>query len=382
MLDANLKAQLAAYLERITQPVEITALLDETRCLARNAGAAARHRRGLAAGARQRDPQAGGPHRTPSFAINRPGESHGPRFAGLPMGHEFTSLVLALLQVGGYPPKVEQDVLEQIRAIDTRPGVRGLRLADLPQLPRRGAGAQPDGGAEPAHQGHDDRGQPVPGRDRAAPGHGRAHRVPERHDVRHRPHEPGGDPGQGRHQRRRAGGEENRGQGPVRRADRRRRSGRRGGGRVCGAQGHSHRHRVRALRRPGAGHAGHRELRVGQGNRRAEVRAGAGGTRAPLRRRHHEPAARQGAQAGARADRSGTGERRLAQGTQRDPDHRRALAPAGRAGRAAVPQQGRGLLPALRRSAVQGQARGGRSAAATPASRRPSTWPASSATSR
>jgi alkyl hydroperoxide reductase subunit F len=34
------------------------------------------------------------------------------------MGHEFTSLVLALLQVGGYPPKVEQAVLEQIRALD------------------------------------------------------------------------------------------------------------------------------------------------------------------------------------------------------------------------------------------------------------------------
>ncbi|MCE3272667.1 MAG: ahpF, partial [Ramlibacter sp.] len=49
---------------------------------------------------------------------NRPGENHGPRFAGLPMGHEFTSLVLALLQVGGYPPKVEQALLEQIRALD------------------------------------------------------------------------------------------------------------------------------------------------------------------------------------------------------------------------------------------------------------------------
>jgi alkyl hydroperoxide reductase subunit F len=60
----------------------------------------------------------GGPHRTPSFQINKPGHTDGPRFAGLPMGHEFTSLVLALLQVGGYPPKVEQALLEQIRALD------------------------------------------------------------------------------------------------------------------------------------------------------------------------------------------------------------------------------------------------------------------------
>jgi alkyl hydroperoxide reductase subunit F len=54
----------------------------------------------------------------PSFQVVKPGTGQGPRFAGLPMGHEFTSLVLALLQVGGYPPKVEQALLEQIRALD------------------------------------------------------------------------------------------------------------------------------------------------------------------------------------------------------------------------------------------------------------------------
>jgi len=57
-------------------------------------------------------------HRKPSFSVNRPSENHGPRFAGLPMGHEFTSLILALLQIGGYPPKVEQAVLDQIKALD------------------------------------------------------------------------------------------------------------------------------------------------------------------------------------------------------------------------------------------------------------------------
>ena len=116
MLDAALKAQLAAYLERISQPVEITAQLDDTQ--------ASRDMQALLADIASAsklitvNTAQGGPHRTPSFAINRPGESSGPRFAGLPMGHEFTSLVLALLQVGGYPPKVEQALLDQIRSLD------------------------------------------------------------------------------------------------------------------------------------------------------------------------------------------------------------------------------------------------------------------------
>jgi alkyl hydroperoxide reductase subunit F len=116
MLDASLKAQLASYLERITQPVELAAALDDT--------PASGEMRALLADIAECSPlvrvteSEGGPHRAPSFAINRPGENTGVRFAGLPMGHEFTSLVLALLQVGGYPPKVEQALLEQIRALD------------------------------------------------------------------------------------------------------------------------------------------------------------------------------------------------------------------------------------------------------------------------
>jgi alkyl hydroperoxide reductase subunit F len=116
MLDTALKAQLASYLERISQPVEIAASLDDT-------PASADMRELLKDIAESSKlvsvtETQGGPHRTPSFSVNRPGENHGPRFAGLPMGHEFTSLVLALLQVGGYPPKVEQALLEQIRALD------------------------------------------------------------------------------------------------------------------------------------------------------------------------------------------------------------------------------------------------------------------------
>ena len=116
MLDANLKAQLAAYLQRIENPVEIDACVDDTQASAKLSE--------LIKDIADTSPlikvseTRGGPHRTPSFSVNRPGETGGPRFAGLPMGHEFTSLVLALLQVGGYPPKVDEAVLRQIRELD------------------------------------------------------------------------------------------------------------------------------------------------------------------------------------------------------------------------------------------------------------------------
>ncbi|MEJ6023615.1 alkyl hydroperoxide reductase subunit F [Ramlibacter sp. PS4R-6] len=113
MLDANLKAQLAAYLQRIAQPVELVASLDETpgsaklQQLLRDIAEASP----LISVTETR----GGPHRSPSFSVGKPGETPRVRFAGLPMGHEFTSLVLALLQAGGYPPKVDEAVLHQVR---------------------------------------------------------------------------------------------------------------------------------------------------------------------------------------------------------------------------------------------------------------------------
>jgi alkyl hydroperoxide reductase subunit F len=55
--------------------------------------------------------------RTPSFSIHRAGEDSGITFAGIPLGHEFNSLVLALLQVSGRAPKVEQKIIDQIKAI-------------------------------------------------------------------------------------------------------------------------------------------------------------------------------------------------------------------------------------------------------------------------
>jgi alkyl hydroperoxide reductase subunit F len=116
MLDAATKGQLKAYLERATKPIEIVASLDDSKgsqdlkSLLNDVAECSP----LVTVIESRDDT----QRKPSFQINRPGENHGPRFAGLPMGHEFTSLILALLQIGGYPPKVEEDVLQQIRALD------------------------------------------------------------------------------------------------------------------------------------------------------------------------------------------------------------------------------------------------------------------------
>jgi NADH-dependent peroxiredoxin subunit F len=56
-------------------------------------------------------------YRTPSFSVNRVGEDTGVTFAGIPLGHEFTSLVLALLQVSGRAPKVDQKIIEQVKKI-------------------------------------------------------------------------------------------------------------------------------------------------------------------------------------------------------------------------------------------------------------------------
>ncbi len=116
MLDETLKAQLSTYLERVTRPIEIVASLDDS--------AAAQEMSDLLDDllllsdkltlVQRRDADA----RSPSFALNSPGHDIHLRFAGLPMGHEFTSLVLALLQVGGHPPRLEQEVIDQITALD------------------------------------------------------------------------------------------------------------------------------------------------------------------------------------------------------------------------------------------------------------------------
>ncbi|SFG96223.1 alkyl hydroperoxide reductase subunit F [Pseudomonas sp. NFACC45] len=115
MLDANLKAQLKSYLERVTQPIEIVASLDD--------GAKSQEMLALLKDVASLCNQItlldnGTDARKPSFSLNRPGADISLRFAGIPMGHEFTSLVLALLQVGGHPSKASVEVIEQIRSLE------------------------------------------------------------------------------------------------------------------------------------------------------------------------------------------------------------------------------------------------------------------------
>ncbi|NFV82299.1 alkyl hydroperoxide reductase subunit F [Magnetospirillum aberrantis] len=114
MFDENLTGQLRAYFERITQPIQLVASLDD--------GAKSQEMQELLEAVAAlsdkitlvREDNA----RTPSFAIRRTGSDVEVRFAGLPMGHEFNSLILALLQVGGHPAKEAQDVIEQVQALD------------------------------------------------------------------------------------------------------------------------------------------------------------------------------------------------------------------------------------------------------------------------
>ena len=117
MLDANLQTQLKAYLEKVTQPFEIVASLDD--------GEKSQELLGLLkdiVGLTDKITLKtdGNDARRPSFSLNRPGADIGVTFAGIPMGHEFTSLVLALLQVGGHPSKLDAETIEQIKSIEGR----------------------------------------------------------------------------------------------------------------------------------------------------------------------------------------------------------------------------------------------------------------------
>ena len=114
MLDTNIKAQLKEYLKKLVRPIELVASLDESPKSAEMRGlltdiAALSDLVSLR--------EDGVATRKPSFGIAAAGEAPRLHFAGLPMGHEFTSLILALLQSGGHPPKLEGDVIEQIKSL-------------------------------------------------------------------------------------------------------------------------------------------------------------------------------------------------------------------------------------------------------------------------
>ncbi len=115
MLDNTLKAQLKTYLEKLIQPIEIIASVDDSpssRKMLSLLDELASQSNKISVQERRDDAE-----RKPSFAINRQGEDGGVRFAGIPLGHEFTSLVLALLQMGGHPPRLEADTVARIKAL-------------------------------------------------------------------------------------------------------------------------------------------------------------------------------------------------------------------------------------------------------------------------
>ncbi len=115
MLDAATTAQLKTYLANLRTPVELVATLDD--------GPKSAEMRALVETVVEQSPLLsarydGHADRVPSFAIRRADGTAETQFAGLPLGHEFTSLVLALLHMGGHPPKEETALLDSVKALE------------------------------------------------------------------------------------------------------------------------------------------------------------------------------------------------------------------------------------------------------------------------
>jgi len=115
MLDNSLKTQLQQYLGLLRQPIRLIASLDDSET---GMDMKSLLETIVSLSDKVTLDTSGHDARTPSFVVAREGETQGVRFAGLPLGHEFTSLVLALLWTGGHPPKVEPEVIDSIKGLD------------------------------------------------------------------------------------------------------------------------------------------------------------------------------------------------------------------------------------------------------------------------
>ncbi|WP_434699976.1 thioredoxin family protein [Trueperella pyogenes] len=114
MLDANALAQVKQLLTNVKLPVVLEASLD-----ASERSTKLRELLEEVAGQSELVSWREVPHpRTPSFAITRAGTDVSVRFAGVPMGEEFASFMLALVQVGGHPVRADEAIVEQIMAIE------------------------------------------------------------------------------------------------------------------------------------------------------------------------------------------------------------------------------------------------------------------------
>jgi alkyl hydroperoxide reductase subunit F len=116
MLDATMTQQLRQYLGNLREPIELVASLDDSK---KSADTRTLLEQIAALSDKVSASFDGTDDRRPSFIIRRASDAaKWVRFAGLPMGHEFTSLVLALLWAGGHPPKVSDEVLQQIEQLE------------------------------------------------------------------------------------------------------------------------------------------------------------------------------------------------------------------------------------------------------------------------
>lgn len=115
-LDSNIKTQLVTYLAMLREPIEIAASIDDSDKSREMLDLL--HELASISDKITLTETRNGDARTPSFSIAKIGQSAGIRFAGIPMGHEFTSLVLALLQTGGHPLKLEAEKIAQIAALE------------------------------------------------------------------------------------------------------------------------------------------------------------------------------------------------------------------------------------------------------------------------
>ena len=116
MLDQNMKDQLKAYLDNLKSDVHLVLSLDDSDT-AQKLLSLANDIAALNDKVKVFQDQSAS-ERKPIMQVVNPTKQTAIGFAGLPMGHEFTSLVLALLHSGGHPMKIEADVIEQIAALD------------------------------------------------------------------------------------------------------------------------------------------------------------------------------------------------------------------------------------------------------------------------
>ena len=117
MLDTNIKSQLKVYFEKIVSPIVLVASLDE--------GDSSKQMLELLNEVAEQSDKItvktdGKATHTPSFTVSKLDQEARITFAGLPMGHEMTSFILAILQASGYPAKVEQEIIDRIIKLDSK----------------------------------------------------------------------------------------------------------------------------------------------------------------------------------------------------------------------------------------------------------------------